>query len=97
VGIDLRQVGGNLIYQGVALNAGRLGMWTVEKLLEASKARGEFELAPMVERALLAHERWKGRTEERYPADKAKGELDAFSTEWIPSSCRSRRQRNTAE
>ena len=52
-------------------------MWTVEKLREASVARGERSTSPVVDRALLAFERWKGRTEETYSRDQAKKDLDA--------------------
>jgi hypothetical protein len=53
-------------------------MWTVEKLREASVARGERSTSPVVDRALLAFERWKGRTEETYSRDQAKKDLDAI-------------------
>ena len=52
-------------------------MWTNQKLLEVVKARCEMAPAsPLVGRALLFHERWQGRTEEDYPRDEAKRELD---------------------
>lgn len=53
-------------------------MWTVEKLRAIAAARGEMESdATVVGVVLLAHERARGRTEEDYPRDKARKELDA--------------------
>lgn len=52
-------------------------MWTVERLRDEVEARGQsMPSAELVGHALLAYERWQGRTEEDYNPHKAKRELD---------------------
>lgn len=52
-------------------------MWSVERLKAVIADRGESEPDGAVCTTLLLHERSRGRTEEDYPRDKAREELDA--------------------
>jgi hypothetical protein len=52
-------------------------MWTLETLKAVIAERGETSPdAAQVGKVLLAHERFRGRTEEDYPREKAEQELD---------------------
>lgn len=54
-------------------------MWTLETLKAVIAERGETSPdAVQVGQVLLAHERFRGRTEEDYPRDMAEQELDAL-------------------
>jgi hypothetical protein len=68
-------------------------MWTTDRLREVMAARAEMAPAsPVVGRALLFFERWKGRTEENYSRAEAKRELDATLDHLEPDAFPAERQ-----
>lgn len=65
-------------------------MWTLDRLREVAAERGETSGTPDFGKLLLAHERFRGRTEEAYPRDRAGRELDAMLdrlSEPLPVAC----------
>jgi hypothetical protein len=60
-------------------------MWKPDKLREIARQRGEDSAikGPVAE-AILFHERWQGRTEERYPREKARAELERILAQMQP-------------
>ncbi len=75
LGIDRMQSNGHVAYLSASLRGDGKPLWTAEQL-SAVAGGPEAELPDRVAKALLAHERWKGRTEEAYDRAAAKTELE---------------------
>ena len=60
-------------------------MWNPDKLREIARQRGEASaITGPVAQAILFHERWQGRTEERYPREKARADLERILAQMQP-------------